>query len=327
MLVLQHNLDTVESQRRRLVDDAEDLRTQLAAKAVAPTPFVVPKPSMRNTADSLPRHPTLRFERRPLNQITHIAVHHTATLPTIGPERIAELHVAPDASRGKEAWPGIGYHFFIHADGAIEQTNALETVSYHVFQHDTYSVGVVFAGSFMNGKVPTSAQLRAGAHLIAWLMQELKVPLARVWGHRDFADNVTVCPGSEWIGGARWRDLLFQRVEEIRNGVGIKSLRHYMLFWQRVYPGPLARQDFINAVGYVARFRPTIGFSADDARHAEYVTIVGGEAGVSLETEQALRAAGCKVERIAGRNEDETGRMLAELVRLGRRFRTFEVDF
>ncbi|MCB0071939.1 MAG: N-acetylmuramoyl-L-alanine amidase, partial [Caldilineaceae bacterium] len=48
MLVLQHNLDTVESQRRRLVDDAEDLRTQLAAKAVAPTPFVVPKPSMRN---------------------------------------------------------------------------------------------------------------------------------------------------------------------------------------------------------------------------------------------------------------------------------------
>jgi hypothetical protein len=311
-------------QRRRLMAEGEDLRAQLVTKSAAPAPYVVPKPSMRNVTDTLPRHSTLRYERRPLNQISHIAVHHTATLPTVGPERIAELHVAPDTTRGKEAWPGIGYHFFIHADGAIEQTNTLETVSYHVFQHDSYSVGVAFAG---NGKIPTSAQLRAGAHLVAWLMQELKVPLARVWGHRDFADNVTVCPGSEWIGGARWRDLLFQRVEEIRNGIGIKSMRHYMLFWQRAHPGPLARQDFINSVGYVARFRPTLGFSVDDARQAEYVTIVGGEAGVSADTEQALRNSGCKVERIAGRNEDETGRMLAELVRLGRRFRTFEVDF
>lgn len=40
-----------------------------------------------------------------------------------------------------------------------------------------------------------------------------------------------------------------------------------------------------------------------------------------------LRSSGVKVERIAGRNEDETGRMLAELARLGRRFRSFEVDF
>lgn len=327
VLVLQHNLDTLEVQRRRLMSEGEDLRAQLATKSAAPAPYVVPKPSMRNVTDTLPRHSTLRYERRPLNQISHIAVHHTATLPTVGPERIAELHVAPDNTRGKEAWPGIGYHFFIHADGGIEQTNTLETVSFHVFQHDSYSVGVAFAGSFMNGKIPTSAQLRAGAHLVAWLMQELKVPLARVWGHRDFADNVTVCPGSEWIGGARWRDLLFQRVEEIRNGIGIKSMRHYMLFWQRPHPGPLARQDFINSVGYVARFRPTLGFSVDDARQAEYVTIVGGEAGVSADTEQVLRNSGCKVERIAGRNEDETGRMLAELVRLGRRFRTFEVDF
>ena len=57
------------------------------------------------------------------------------------------------------------------------------------------------------------------------------------------------------------------------------------------------------------------------------VTIIGGEAGVSAATEQALRQSGCKVERIAGRNEEETGRMLTELARQGRRFRTFEVDF
>ncbi len=148
----------------------------------------------------------------------------------MGPARIAELHVAADQGRGKEPWPGIGYHYFIHADGSIEQTNYLETASYHVLRHYGYSVGIVFAGSFMNGKIPTSAQLRAGAHLASWLMQELNIPLARVWGHREFPDNMTVCPGGEWTQGNRWRDLLFERIEQIDKGIGLKSARHYMLF-------------------------------------------------------------------------------------------------
>ncbi|HAJ36306.1 MAG TPA: hypothetical protein DCL15_11490, partial [Chloroflexi bacterium] len=112
----------------------------------------------------------------------------------------------------------IGYHYFVHADGRIEQTNHLETVSYHLLRHNGYSIGVVFAGSFMNGKIPTSAQLRAGAHLVAWLMQELKIPLARVWGHREFPDNLTVCPGGEWTQGNRWRDLLFEQIAQIQQG-------------------------------------------------------------------------------------------------------------
>lgn len=325
--IMQHNLVALQEQRQRLQADNQRLQAELTASTAQSAAFVTPKPALRNIVDQLPHHPTLRYERRALNQITHIAVHHTATLPTIGPTRIAELHVSADPGRGKEAWPGIGYHYFVHADGSIDQTNHLETVSQHVFQHSHYTVGVVFAGSFMNGKTPTTAQLRSGAHLIAWLMQELNVPLARVWGHKEFPDNITVCPGSEWTGGLRWRDMLYERIQEIQSGVGIKSLRHYMLFWQRQYPGPVARQDFVNAIGYVARFRPTVGFSVEEARTAEYVTIVGGEAGVSASTERVLREGGCKVERIAGRNEEETSRMLAEMVRLGRRFRSFEVDF
>jgi hypothetical protein len=81
----------------------------------------------------------------------------------------------------------------------------------------------------MNGKIPTTAQLRAGAHLVAWLMQELKVPLARVWGHREFPDNATICPGGEWTQGNRWRDLLFERIEQIQQGAGLKSVRHSLL--------------------------------------------------------------------------------------------------
>ncbi|MEZ4661512.1 MAG: N-acetylmuramoyl-L-alanine amidase [Caldilineaceae bacterium] len=74
--------------------------------------------------------------------MTHIAIHHTATPPTMTPQRIAELHINPDPSRGKEAWPGIGYHFFVHADGSIDQLNHLETVTYHVYRHNEQAVGV-----------------------------------------------------------------------------------------------------------------------------------------------------------------------------------------
>ncbi len=325
--VSERNNQALQEQRRRLQDENQALHTQVATPVPATRRVVVPRPALRDTADKLPRHPTRQYPQRSLNQITHLAVHHTATLRTVGPMRIAEMHVNADPSRGKEAWPGIGYHYFIHADGNIDQTNPLENATFHVYRHNGYTAGIAFAGSFMNGSTPTSAQLRSGAHLLAWLMQELDIPLARVWGHREFPENITVCPGSEWTGGKRWRDQLFEQIEQIQNGIGIKSVRHYLLFWQRPYPGPLAQRDYINAVGYVARFRPTVGFSPEDARQAEYVTIVGGQSGIPAAIEQMLRESGCKVERIAGRDEEETGRMLAELVRLDRRFRTFDVDF
>ena len=323
----QQAVSVQEQQRRRAEIESQRLQTELASKRQGGSNFVIPPPALRNLTDQLPRHPTLRYERRALSQITHVAVHHTAAPPSLGPLRIAELHINADSGRGKEPWPGIGYHFFIHADGAIEQTNRLETASYHVYRHNIYTLGVAFAGSFMNGKIPTSAQLRAGSHLIAWLMQELQIPLARVWGHREFPENTTVCPGNEWTLGNRWRDLLFERIEQVQNGVGIKSLRHYLLFWQREFPGPLARQDYVNAIGYVARFRPTVGFSIEDAKYAEYVTIVGNEAGISAADEQILRSHGCKVERVAGRDEDETSRILAEMAEMGRRFQDFDVEF
>ena len=325
-LVEQERLG-LEEQRLELTEEQRRLEAEIASKPAIVASFVVPKPSLQVVVDQLPKHPVLRYDRRPLSQITHIAVHHTAAPSRLGPARIAELHIAADSGRGKEAWPGIGYHFFVHEDGSIEQTNYLETASFHVFRHYSYSVGVVFAGSFMNGKIPSSAQLRSGAHLVAWLMQELNVPLARVWGHREFPDNMTVCPGGEWTQGNRWRDLLFERIREIQQGAGLKTTRHYMLFAQGSDGSPVGREEFVNALGYMTRFRPTVGFSIEEARNAEFVTIVGGEAGISAAEEQMLAQTGGRVERIAGRDASETDRLLAELVRVGRRFRSFEVDF
>ncbi|MCB0151635.1 MAG: hypothetical protein KDE01_28775, partial [Caldilineaceae bacterium] len=115
-----------------------------------------------------------------------------------------------------------------------------------------------------------------------------------------------------------------ERIGQIQQGAGLKTMRHYMLF----PPGDGAAGElFADALGYMARFRPTVGFSVEEARGAEYVTIVGGEAGISAVSATLLADAGCKVERIAGRTDGETGRLLAEMVRVGRRFRDHDVDF
>ena len=122
---------------------------------------------------------------------------------------------------------------------------------------------------------------------------------------------------------ACWRDLLFERIEQIEKGSGLKTLRHYLLL-----PGRGDDSDLlVSVLAYVNRFRPTVGYSVDEARGAEYVTILGGEAGVSRGVELSLAQTGCQVERITGRDGAEIGRQLAEMVRIGRRFRTLQVDF
>ncbi|MCD6289727.1 MAG: N-acetylmuramoyl-L-alanine amidase [Anaerolineae bacterium] len=281
----------------------------------------IPKPAFRVIVDELPKSddPDNVYDKRDLSEIKAIVVHHTAVPPSVDAWRVAKAHVEFNG------WPGIGYHFFINADGTIEQTNWLETVSAHTKGQNRYSVGVVFAGDFTN-VVPTPAQIERGGHLIAWLMQELKVPVEWVRGHKEMPDQTTACPGDQWLDGQRWHDMLFRRIQAVQDGQlsGRKTIGHYMLFWWRS-PDFWAQKDWENAQNYIRHFRPTCGFLVDDAMQAEYVTIVGGVAGVSWQDEQKLRMAGCKVERLAGANEEETKAMLDELVAAGRRFKTFDV--
>lgn len=51
---------------------------------------------------------------------------------------------------------------------------------------------------------------------------------------------------------------------------------------------------------YVKKYRPTIGFSLQQAALAEKVTVIGNTQSFSEEQLEALRSAGCQVERIAG---------------------------
>jgi N-acetyl-anhydromuramyl-L-alanine amidase AmpD len=282
-----------------------------------PEPPAISEPPSKNMVDELIKHETETYRTRALSDIRHLVIHHSAAPPSVGPRRIASYHVKT------KGWPGIGYHFLINQKGTIYQGNTLETISNHAVQANSRGVGICFLGNFTK-VVPPPAQLRAGAHLVAWLMQELNIGLDNVKGHREFME--TACPGNQWLEGKKWKEMLRQEIslvqQEATEPSAERPLYHYMLFWAR--NGQWAEADWLNAQNYIGTFRPTAGFSADEAALAQYVTIVGGPAGVPKNVEAELEAAGCKVDRIEGKDEAETKKMLDELAQAGKRFQDLE---
>ena len=280
----------------------------------------VPLPTLKDITDALPKHETNRYATRSLDKITHITIHHSAAPANIPVETIAAYHVKT------KNWPSIGYHFCIGPDGAIYQVNRLETISYHTGVANDYTVGICVEGDFRNGLIPTPKQIESAGHLAAWLSEKLNVPVANITGHKELPQNPTECPGDDWAIGQNWKGLLHTRVQAVLAGnltPPAKTIRHYVLFWQ--HADDWAQKDYGAAANYVARFRPTHGFAPEDATTAEYVTIVGGTAGVSPAIEQMLRDAGCKVERLAGTDVADTQRILDDLAQRGRRSQTFNI--
>lgn len=139
---------------------------------------------IKNIVDSLPKSPTQSYSTRNLTQINKIVVHHSATTSGTA-ESYARYHVD---TRG---WPGIGYHFVIDQDGTINQTNWLETVSYHTGNENTNSIGICLTGNF-DIQQPFPAQMASLNALISYLKGQLGQHL-QVYGHRDYSTKT--CPG------------------------------------------------------------------------------------------------------------------------------------
>jgi hypothetical protein len=289
-----------------------------------PEPVKIARPPIQDMVDTLPKHKEKVYDSRRLSQIEALVIHHSAVPPSVGPRRIAQYHVK------NLDWPGIGYHFLVAEDGILYQGNSLTTVSYHAAGVNTRTVGICFLGNLTKA-VPPPAQLQAGARLAAWLLQELGLDLEMVKGHKEFMD--TICPGNEWLKGQQWKQMLRQEIVKVQEEATMpvlpptpppeaKPIYHYMLFWHD--GGQWAEKDWLNAQDYIGAFQPTVGFSAQEAALAEYVTIVGSPLGVSQEVEDWLTANGCKVERLAGRDEAAFKAMLAGLIKKDKRFLSFD---
>ncbi len=285
----------------KTLEELEELRKALEG----PAPVV--EPIVEDISDKLPKHPVERYARRELSAIRYLVVHHSAIPPDKGPEVIARYHVE------KQGWPGIGYHYFIDREGKIYQTNPLEVVSYHARNFNSSGVGICLAGDFTSS-IPPEAQIQALGHLCAFLLEKLNLGKEAVVGHQELVP--TICPGGRW---KEWKGLLLKAIDEAPRR-GFKPIYHYVLFWQT--PEDWASEEWEAAQNYIARFRPTCGFSVQEALQARYVTIVGNEDRIGRETEELLRRSGCRVERLAYGDLSSLKETLDRMVAQGRRFLT-----
>lgn len=145
---------------------------------------------------TMPQHETKRYERRPIDSILRVVIHHSVT-ECAGDTPGAELKHCRNIARGHiriAGWPGIGYHFCVFNSGRIYQVNDLRTISHHVGWHNTTSAGVCLIGK-LHKREPTEQQLESAAWLVG-LMQWPALP------HK--ALNQTACPG-HW---ERWGHII-----------------------------------------------------------------------------------------------------------------------
>ena len=163
---------------------------------------------MQDVTNSLRRHPVKRFDKRTLDQIRYLVIEHSVLPGDFPPEKIADYLVE------KRQWPGIGYHFYITSDGTIYQTNRLETVCYFAgpnVEYNPLGVCICFAGNF-TAEIPTAAQLSSGGKILAFLRQELHLPIESIRGQKEFV--ATQSPGQQWDSGQKWKDMLLEEVRK-----------------------------------------------------------------------------------------------------------------
>lgn len=141
----------------------------------------------------------LQFSRAPSKRTRtgRIILHHTASADVSA----ATIH----GWHQGQGWSGIGYHFVIRANGAIERGRPEWAIGSHSGPAGNGdSIGIVLTGNFEIG-APSTAQMIA----LAKLIKELRSRYGNlaVIGHRDVM--ATACPGKNFP----WADLR-QRLED-----------------------------------------------------------------------------------------------------------------
>jgi hypothetical protein len=216
---LQTDLTDMQNQFAHFLNEYNRLQAivqELSARAPEPAPSVaspepaeVTAPPIQDLTHSLKKHATARFPTRSKAGIKRLIIHHTGIPANIGADQIATYRV------DRQGWPGIGYHFIITSDGIIQQTNDLTTVTTHAGPYNGESVAICLAGDFTS-VAPTQAQLASSAHLVAWLLQQLKLPPEAVSGYKELANDPG--PGAQWDQGARWGVQLREQIRASLSG-------------------------------------------------------------------------------------------------------------
>lgn len=133
-------------------------------------------------------------EAYPMSGVSRITVHHSGVDSTgIGTqaqaarqiESIRKAHVS-------NGWADIGYHFIIDPQGRVWAGRPIDRQGAHVKDENEHNLGVMVMGNF-DRQMPTGAALDSLQSILAMQMRGYRVPLGRVYTHREL--RPTACPG------------------------------------------------------------------------------------------------------------------------------------
>jgi len=133
-------------------------------------------------------------------QRNEIILHHTWS-PTAGQYKGRPTWAAIDGYHEKtRGWSDIGYHIGVAPDGSIWLLRPIQASGAHCVGHNSYGIGVVMLGNYDKGKDDPAKVLPMAADVCAALCKRFDIPVAKIFGHRDFANKS--CPGTAIDMGA-----------------------------------------------------------------------------------------------------------------------------
>lgn len=162
----------------------------------APTPQELPGVISRREWASAGPNMALAY---PMNGVDRITVHHDGMDPfgsTARSDAARRLESIRRAHTGQK-WADIGYHYVIDPAGRIWEGRPVSLQGAHVKYNNEHNLGVMLLGNFEESR-PTSEAVGTLDALLADLMRRHRVPLARVFTHREIMP--TACPGRNLQG-------------------------------------------------------------------------------------------------------------------------------
>ncbi len=141
------------------------------------------------------RSAPIRSKVNPMHGITRITVHHEGYTPVwFTDERTtkARLEQVRNIHTRDRRWGDIGYHFVIDRAGRVIQGRPITYQGAHVSKQNPHNIGVMLLGNFEK-QAPSQAQLTSLQSTLRHLMARYRVPVRRVYTHRELGP--TVCPG------------------------------------------------------------------------------------------------------------------------------------
>ncbi len=281
--------------------------------------------------------------------ILGIAIHHSATVDHETGAPVGNAASFFDYHVRVRGWTHGGYNYVLLPDGTLEYCLDEKIAAYHAgFKDPNNSLGLEFGqywnnhylaiclpGWFSNDRTwtddagqthpipnqhttPTEAQMSTLLKFALHLMAKYNIPVDNVRGHRELRGPNTQCPGLNFDPEAFRASI--RAALEACPPAEVQPGQHVLILWDRG-DDDWAQADYAAAARYIARFRPDVTFAPDKAAGRwPYATIIGGTEGVSTATEQALRAAGVWVERVAGVDAAATRSLLDGMAATGQRF-------